>query len=456
MGEICRSTGSGTPGIFKQVTLLPLNHNSGVLVTQLGARRHYAVANAFHSHGYLKKFCTDLLIRSESLRSLLHRTSALLGRDELRRLADRQSGVGLPECHIRTFPIFGLQYKWYANRARSAEERTGNWLWGGRRFAELCARELDDATSAVYAFTSAAKETFIAARDRGVHCWLDHATAPRAFEVGLIQEEARRFPGWSSRAVDDRMTEGYLLRQREELDLAHRIVCGSTFAKRAIEAEGVASDRVLVVPLGVAGHLYQEYREQVTRPDTALRVLYVGGDGLRKGIAYLNQALDLINDSRVEAQAAGDLELSMLARKDLQRRMKLLGPVPRSEMPELFRWADVLVLPSISDTFGMVILEAMAAGLVVVATENTAAPDILRDGTDGFVVPIRSPQAIAERLMMLMQDRRRLAAMGREARARAAEFTVPRYGERLIRALGLGVEFVASPKVPVDQNPVDR
>jgi glycosyltransferase involved in cell wall biosynthesis len=138
-------------------------------------------------------------------------------------------------------------------------------------------------------------------------------------------------------------------------------------------------------------------------------------------------------------RAAGDLELSRLALAQLSSRMTLLGTVPRSEMPALFRWADVLVLPSVSDTFGMVILEAMAAGLVVIASENTAAPDILRHGEDGFVVPIRDPAAIATALELLASDHDLMREMGRAARERAGEFTVSRYGERLMTALGLDV-----------------
>jgi glycosyltransferase involved in cell wall biosynthesis len=415
------------------------DREAGILVAQLGARRHYAVPLAFHAHGKLQRLCTDVLVHSPSIQRTLRLASELLGKAELRRLADRQSGVGLPRSRTHSFPLFGLHYKWRAQRARSAQARTANWLWGGERFARLCAGQLDASTSAVYAFTSAALELFQAARDQGIKCWLDHATAPRGFEVGLIQEESRHFPGWSGRPVEDALTDSYLARQRAELALADLIVCGSSFAKRAIEAEGVASERILVVPLGVADHLYADRRLASYEDHRGLRVLYVGGDGLRKGIGYLSQALDMLGRDDFEVRAAGDLDLSRLALAQLSSRMRLLGTVPRSDMPALFRWADVLVLPSISDTFGMVILEAMAAGLVVIASENTAAPDILRHGTDGFVVPIRDPAAISSALQAMASDHDLMRAMGRAARERAGEFTVSRYGERLMAALGLTV-----------------
>lgn len=409
----------------------------GVLVAQLGARRHYAVPLAFHAQGQLQQLCTDLLISSPGIAGLLRKSGRALRIPELVRLADRQSGLTLPHERIHTFPIFGLRYKWQGRRAKTAEERTANWLWGGERFARICARKFDSRTKAVYAFSSAAKELFEASRGRGVECWLDHATAPRGFEVGLIQEEAERFTGWSSRSVDDALTSRYLARQRAELELADLVVCGSSFAKRAIEAEGVAREKVLVVPLGVADHLYANRRIGNYEKHSGLRVLYVGGDGLRKGIGYLLEALNSLDRRDIEVRAAGNLELSDHALERLRRRMELLGTVPRSIMPALFRWADVLVLPSVSDTFGMVILEAMAAGLVVIASQNTAAPDILRHGTDGFVVPIRNPPAIACALNILASNHELMQEMGRAARERAGEFTVSRYGERLMAALGV-------------------
>lgn len=407
----------------------------GTLVAQLGARRHYAVPLAFHAQGKLQTFCTELLVQSPAFQSLIRRLGRLTKLSALSRLADRQAEIELPANRVRTFPVFGLRYKWYGQQARSAEARTANWLWGGKRFCEMCADVLDDQTTSVYAFTSAAKELFVAAKARGAACWLDHATAPRAFEVGMIQEEAGRFPGWSDRSVEDPLTDEYLGRQREELALADSIVCGSTFAKRAIMAEGVAAHRIKVVPLGIAEHMYVSPGHRGPRAPGPLRVLYVGGDALRKGLPYLALALKRLGSNRVEARAAGELELSELAHRELSPFIRLLGPVARYEVPALFRWADVLVLPSISDTFGMVILEAMAAGVPVIASENTAAPDVVRDGIDGFVVPIRDSDSIAVHLERFLEDSELLEEMSREARSRSAEFSVEHYGCRLVRAL---------------------
>lgn len=97
------------------------------------------------------------------------------------------------------------------------------------------------------------------------------------------------------------------------------------------------------------------------------------------------------------------------------------------------RRSDVFVFPSLFEGFGLVILEAMAQGLPVITTPHTAGPDLIADGVDGFIVPIRDAPAIAARLDSLHRDRDRLAAMGAAARAKAFSFTWTAYEDGLAR-----------------------
>lgn len=85
--------------------------------------------------------------------------------------------------------------------------------------------------------------------------------------------------------------------------------------------------------------------------------------------------------------------------------------------------AHVFVFPSIVEGFGMVITEALSAGLPVITTPHTAGADILTEGVDGFVVPIRSPDALAERITRLAEDESRRHAMAHAARAAASRMS---------------------------------
>jgi glycosyltransferase involved in cell wall biosynthesis len=108
--------------------------------------------------------------------------------------------------------------------------------------------------------------------------------------------------------------------------------------------------------------------------------------------------------------------------------------VPRSEIHRQFSWADVFLLPSICEGSATVCYEALSFGLPVITTPNTGS--VVRDGIDGFVVPIRNTESIIEKLVRFDSDRDLLALMSRNARQRSADFTVEKYGERLLSSLG--------------------
>ncbi len=102
----------------------------------------------------------------------------------------------------------------------------------------------------------------------------------------------------------------------------------------------------------------------------------------------------------------------------------------RSEIMRMYDWADVFVMPSICEGSATVTYEALACGLPVVTTSNSGS--VVRDGQDGFVVPIRDSGAIALRLRQLLDNRELLREMSMSARRRGWEFGLESYGARII------------------------
>jgi glycosyltransferase involved in cell wall biosynthesis len=105
----------------------------------------------------------------------------------------------------------------------------------------------------------------------------------------------------------------------------------------------------------------------------------------------------------------------------LAKRDEWKGHVSRAKLRQLFAAYDVLVLPSVHDGFGAVICEAMAAGMAVIATENTGAPDVVRHGIDGLIVPACSVSALRDAMALLAGDRDRCISMGEAAAAAIAK-----------------------------------
>jgi glycosyltransferase involved in cell wall biosynthesis len=108
---------------------------------------------------------------------------------------------------------------------------------------------------------------------------------------------------------------------------------------------------------------------------------------------------------------------------------------PHAAVLQLMQTCDVFVLPSIVEGRALVQQEAMACGLPVIATRNAGADDLILDEQNGFLVPIRSPEAIAEKINWFTGNRWRIAGMAIAARKQASDFTWEAYGEAIVAAI---------------------
>lgn len=104
------------------------------------------------------------------------------------------------------------------------------------------------------------------------------------------------------------------------------------------------------------------------------------------------------------------------------------GQAGRKEVLEEMGRSDVLVLPSLFEGFGLVILEAMAAGLPVITTTNTGGPDVIEDGKEGFIVPAGNVEALREKMSYFIQNPEQAFKMGQAAHQKARQYTWEKYG----------------------------
>ena len=161
-------------------------------------------------------------------------------------------------------------------------------------------------------------------------------------------------------------------------------------------------------------------------------MLTVGAIGLRKGSPYVLAAAKQLKDKAV-FRMVGSIGVTSQAEAQLREHLDLTGPVPRSDIAKHFAWADIFLLPSICEGSATVTYEALGYGLPVICTPS--AGSVVRDGLEGFIVPLRDAAAIAGRIDRLAQNVELRAQMAAQAKARAAAFTVGAYGQRLLAAL---------------------
>jgi hypothetical protein len=394
---------------------------------------HYAVPTILFNAELLTHLYTDLTARSWLGRA----TSGLAGLTRLQpaeRLAARRAPE-LPREVICEFPSFGLEY-WIRKRlSTSGSELLRTQLWAGK---EICIRTLtrglDNATH-IYAFNSAALELMEAAKHAGKISVLEQTSAPREVYDSLMQSEIDHWPEWAVSGVGrNEWTEAFATREAAEWAAADLILCGSQFVVDGIRSVGGPTERCRVVPYGVDPPRLSSLTPKRLR--SSLNVLYCGTVMLQKGLPYLADAAAQLAPSRFNFRLVGPTMVPPSVLKRLRQRMEVVGPVPKANLSPHYRWADVLVLPSICEGSATVCYEAMAHGVPVVVTPHCGA--VARHGYDGLLVAIRDSNAIASSLDRLLSEQSLLESLSSVARATAKEYTTAAYGRRLLRALNLG------------------
>ncbi len=153
--------------------------------------------------------------------------------------------------------------------------------------------------------------------------------------------------------------------------------------------------------------------------------LEVGGGGRAHGAHFDRDHFEILKQNAELRLVGGGEQPSALP-----RGVVCLGQTPREALLREMSEADVFVFPSLFEGFALVILEAMAAGLPVITTPNTAGPDLIEDGKEGLIVPAGDVKALQNAMESLLNDPERARAMGRAAHEKAKEYTWEKYGER--------------------------
>ena len=264
-----------------------------------------------------------------------------------------------------------------------------------------------------------------AARERyGALTICDRASSHIIYQQELMSAEFDHC-GMKYYDTDARIVE----RELAEYESSDLIVVPSTFAKRSFVEKNVPDCKVRVVPFGVNLDLF---RPSVKR-DEVFRVLFVGQIGLRKGVQHLLKALGNLHLPQFELCLAGTVlpeAKRFLAR--YEGGFRYLGTIPHTRLRDAYGRASVFVLPSVEEGFAYVQAEAMACGLPVIATTNTGADDLYSDGKEGFIIPIRDPEAIRQKVLLLYKYPELREEMGRAALRRMRAIRGwNEYGERM-------------------------
>ena len=282
-----------------------------------------------------------------------------------------------------------------------------------------------------YCYEDCAEQTFRVARERGVRRIYDLPIAYYETAQRLLKEDAERYPDWEPTLIGTRDSAEKLARKARELELAELVVCPSAFVLDSLPETARASKLCVVAPFG-SPVIDAADAPTPRTPEGPLRVLFAGSLTQRKGLADLFAAMKLVASKEVELVVMGSLLQPLEWYRERCGPFTYEPPRPHPEVLRLMRSCDLFVLPSIVEGRALVQQEAMACGLPLIATKNAGGDDLIEDGETGFLVPIRSPEAIAEKISWCAANRGSICGMGIAAQRRAAELTWRGYGEKVL------------------------
>jgi glycosyltransferase involved in cell wall biosynthesis len=286
---------------------------------------------------------------------------------------------------------------------------------------------------AVYAYEDCAEQLFQAARELNLRRVYELPIAYWETAQRLLRDEAERYPDWEPTLGGTRDSAEKLARKTRELELAELVICPGAFVLESLPAKARLEKQCLVAPFG-SPPVDAETKIQHEK-NGPLRVLFAGALTQRKGLADVFAAMKLLNTPTVELVVMGSPVRPLPWYREQFSHFVYEEPRPHREFLELMRTCDLLVLPSIVEGRALVQQEAMACGLPVIATRNAGAEDLIVDGETGFLVPIRSPEAIAEKISWCAANRSRMSGMGLAAQRRARELTWRSYGDTILAAV---------------------
>lgn len=395
------------------------------VMTQIGAREHYALPRALNRLKRLGRLYTELWA-GPVLRSLRR------GPAPLRALAARSHNE-LPTRLVTGFNRSTLWCTLEKSRRRSqtlnVDEQFLQHIAIGRRFANQVCHHLEQNWSrfrpaGLIGYDTGCLETQHFLADRGIPSLVDQID-PARVEQEIVTAEVAKWPGWQS--VPGQIPEAYYQRLEDEWVLATKVIVNSEWSKEALIRQGVPASKLVVLPLCF------EADPKIAPSDRSAEriktVLWLGQVILRKGIQYLIEAAKLLVNQPIEFLVAGPIGISDDAVRSAPANVRFLGSLTRDRVTSVYRQADLFVLPTLSDGFALTQLEAMAHGLPVIATPNCGR--VVTDGEDGRIVAAGDAEQLASAIEALVGNPRELKTMSARARKTVGRYSMAALIERI-------------------------
>jgi glycosyltransferase involved in cell wall biosynthesis len=398
----------------------PANANSVVIAHPTNAPFVQHAARALQEAALLKSYVTSFAYQPEALSGrMLRGVLGLVMRDADRQLRRRSIDQVRPH-HVFQHPL--PEFLRLA-ATKGVGPITGDLTWEvtEKWFSSIVARKHLEGVSAAYSYENVAFDIFKAAKSRGMLCIYDVPIAHHATADRWVQHELDRYPELLTayERHGRRLAPRRNMRKDAELQLADLIVVPSGFVRDSLIGAGISAERIAVVPFGAPPVDTSKRVEQNNR----FVFLVAGQLSVRKGTHYVIRAWPaLANRPGAELWLVGPWRLPSTLQTALSGRVRIVPPVPRSELFALFDQADVLVFPTLAEGLANTALEAMSRGLPLITTPNSGCDVFIESGHSGILIAPRDLDLLVAAMTWAVEHAHEIRLMGRRCAERMAQW----------------------------------
>ncbi len=224
-------------------------------------------------------------------------------------------------------------------------------------------------------------------------------------------------------------------KEKIEYELADYIVVPSEFARETFLTKGFSEKKIIKIPYGVNLKEFQN-KKLNKKKEFIFRIIYTGTLSLRKGVIYLLRAFHELNLENSQLLMIGNIDneiKSKINKYRLNKKIIFNKSISQSKLSEQYSESDVFITCSIEEGLSMVQLQAMSCGLPIICTPNSGGYEIIDNGNDGFIIPIRDIEELKKKILYLYNNRSICSQMGLRAQKKIKNnFSWEEYGKNVI------------------------
>lgn len=404
-----------------------------VVVAHPGKQFSDHLAFAFHSKGLLYKYFLSFMFEEGSCSSRLFKMLPGFLKQKLKPILLKRTNQKYAfKDKVFEVPWFEPFTWWISRFFKSTFLSKYFYFFSDRLFDVFVSKVIKKYEFDFFVgYENSCLECFKVCKKNKVKCVLDLAG------VHFVHQKIHRERyGYFKDIIDDLFYTQINKIKSRELELADLILVPSNFSKDILIDNDVKRDKIKVVQLGINMPRSMDVKKYDLSHDLPLNLVFVGTLSKRKGVYELVEAFSKIKINKINLNLIGyfnkDVEKDLLLKS---KEINIVGHVSNDQLFKHLAKNDVFILPSLEDSFGLVVLEAMACGLPVIVTENVGAKDIVIDGYNGFVIKAKDEEAIKEKIMYFYNNREKIEEIGLNARKTAEKYTWELYRENVVKAI---------------------